>query len=65
MRFYVNLDQLLDPPMKDYFVEIKSRTWSLKDAENKADAILALMTRLGIHESDIIRQEYVTLTGKA
>ena len=65
MRFYVNLDQLLDPETKDYFVEIKSRTWSLKDAENKADAILALMTKLGIHESDIIRQEYVTLAGNS
>lgn len=64
MRFYVNLDRLLDPETQDYFVEIKSRTWSLKDAENKADAILALMTQLGIHESDIIRQEYVTLTSQ-
>lgn len=65
MRFYVNLDQLLDPDMKDYYLEIKSRTWSLKDAEYKADAILALMKQLGIDESDIIREEYVSLAGKA
>jgi 5-methylthioadenosine/S-adenosylhomocysteine deaminase len=65
MQFYVNLDQLLDPKTDDYFLEIKSRTWSLKDAENKADAIHALMNQLGIGLDDILMKEYVSLASES
>ncbi len=41
--FAVNLDRLLQPPKESYFVEIKSRTWSIRDAERKAALIAELM----------------------
>jgi 5-methylthioadenosine/S-adenosylhomocysteine deaminase len=64
MRLYFNLDRLLEPAHADYFLEIKSRTWSLKDAENKANAIHDLLTQLGIDYSAIIMEEYVSLAAK-
>lgn len=64
MRFYVNLDRLMEPVSEDYFLEIKSRTWSMKDAENKATVIYSLLKQLGIDDSDIISEEYVSLASK-
>ncbi|HUG34790.1 MAG TPA: amidohydrolase family protein, partial [Anaerolineales bacterium] len=34
-EFYVNLDHVVNPPL-GHFLEIKSRTWSRKDADSKA-----------------------------
>jgi len=61
MRLYVNVDQIIDPEQDDYFLEIKSRTWSLKDAGDKATAIQHLLELVGIDRSALIREEYVTL----
>lgn len=62
LRLYVNLDQLIDPPAEGYFLEIKSRTWSPTDAEQKAEAITDLLKAAGVHQEDLIREEYITLT---
>lgn len=59
MRFYVNLDELVDPAVEGYFLELKSRTWSLTDAGHKADAINELLVILGIEKDSLIREEYV------
>jgi hypothetical protein len=40
VEFYVHLDQLRQPPAEGWFVEVKSRTWSRRDARDKA-AIIA------------------------
>src|SRR5574339_711055 len=34
-EFFVNLDEMKEPQL-GYFIEVKSRTWSRKDAEEKA-----------------------------
>jgi 5-methylthioadenosine/S-adenosylhomocysteine deaminase len=57
--FYVNVDRVLKPELGDTFIEIKSRTWSASDAENKAGRIQAMLRILGIGESDIIEDEYL------
>ena len=44
--FYVNVDRL-DKPDLGSFVEIKSRTWSRRDAESKSELILQLARVLG------------------
>jgi 5-methylthioadenosine/S-adenosylhomocysteine deaminase len=62
MRLYLNLDHLVDPEQEGSYIEIKSRTWSMKDAESKAAAILDLLAQLGIDHSNIILDEYVSLT---
>ncbi len=37
-EFFVNLDHMKQPEM-GYFLEIKSRTWSRKDADHKAELV--------------------------
>lgn len=34
-ELYVNLDRMIKPAKDGYFLEIKSRTWSVRDAEKK------------------------------
>ncbi len=45
--------------MDGYFLEIKSRTWSLTDAESKAAAIADLLDRLQIPAEALIYEDYV------
>jgi 5-methylthioadenosine/S-adenosylhomocysteine deaminase len=58
---FVNIDQVLSPALDDYFLEIKSRTWSLRDAELKADKIYELLRELGVEEAEAVPQEYPEL----
>lgn len=59
--FFVNVDRLIDPAETRFFVEIKSRTWSLTDAENKAAAISEMLDILDISKSDVLRQDYLEM----
>jgi 5-methylthioadenosine/S-adenosylhomocysteine deaminase len=56
--FYINVDRL-DQPALGTFVEIKSRTWSLEDAENKAQMASELLEYLGISPEGCQTQDYV------
>jgi len=60
LEFSVNLDRLTQPAYPDMFLEIKSRTWSAKDAYHKAEVISDLLERLGGTAGAIMRGEYVT-----
>lgn len=60
--FYVNVDRIMEPQTARRYIEIKSRTWSARDAEYKA----ALTTELLNDIMDIgpearVRMEYVEL----
>ncbi len=59
--FYINLDRLTEPEQAGFYLEIKSRTWSLKDAEEKAHLILEMLDSLHVDPADIVLEEYVTL----
>ena len=59
--FAVNLDRLLDGPSDDTYLEIKSRTWSRKDAERKARLIGDLLGVLGVQDHELVRQQYFEL----
>ena len=61
VEFYVHLDRLVDPPREGYFVEIKSRTWSRRDARDKAAAITELLALFGTRADDTISDGYVEL----
>jgi 5-methylthioadenosine/S-adenosylhomocysteine deaminase len=61
VQFYVHLDRLLNPATDGYFVEVKSRTWSRRDAEDKAVVITSLLERLGARPDDVIEADYVDL----
>ncbi|MCD6374849.1 MAG: hypothetical protein J7L94_04940, partial [Caldisericaceae bacterium] len=59
-EFYINLDRLVIPKMGD-FLEIKSRTWSRHDAEEKAVLITALLKTLGLEAAEPIGKDYSDL----
>ena len=60
-QFFVNLDRMLKPALPGYFLEIKTRTWSRRDAEHKAGLITQLLALLGAGSGDLVREEYVEL----
>lgn len=60
-QFYVHLDRLLNPAADGYFVEVKSRTWSRRDAQDKAAIITDLLERLGARQADTIHADYVEM----
>jgi 5-methylthioadenosine/S-adenosylhomocysteine deaminase len=59
--FFVNLDRMTKPALDRPFLEIKSRTWSRGDAEEKAGLILELLKVLGAEDSEVIPEEYADL----
>jgi 5-methylthioadenosine/S-adenosylhomocysteine deaminase len=61
VEFYVHLDRLLEPASDAYFVEVKSRTWSRRDARDKAAIIAELLALFGASPDDTIADGYVDL----
>ncbi|MEO1162280.1 MAG: amidohydrolase family protein [Chloroflexota bacterium] len=59
--FYVNIDRLLKPADDNIYVEIKARTWSESDADNKATFIREMMDILGIELEEALHFEYVDM----
>ncbi|HBG74350.1 MAG: amidohydrolase [Chloroflexi bacterium GWB2_49_20] len=57
-EFYINLDTF-EKPALGIFLEIKSRTWSLRDAENKARLTSELITLLEGSLDKTITQDYI------
>jgi 5-methylthioadenosine/S-adenosylhomocysteine deaminase len=56
--FAVNLDYIMLPEPAGSFLEIKSRTWSSRDAERKASLIGELLIELGLASEFVMREEY-------
>jgi 5-methylthioadenosine/S-adenosylhomocysteine deaminase len=56
--FYINVDRM-DQPDIGTFLEIKSRTWSLRDAEHKAELTRDLIETLGASPEKIVREDYI------
>ena len=60
--FYVNLDRIMEPETPNRYIEIKSRTWSQRDAEYKAALTTEILDEvLGISPAERVRMEYVDL----
>jgi 5-methylthioadenosine/S-adenosylhomocysteine deaminase len=55
---YINLDRM-DQPDIGTFLEVKSRTWSLRDAEHKAEKIKTLLETLGMSADEAVTEDYV------
>jgi 5-methylthioadenosine/S-adenosylhomocysteine deaminase len=60
--FAINLDTLPNHEHSGPYLEIKSRTWSSRDADERAELIGELLARIGIDEQALVKQEYVELT---
>lgn len=59
-EFYINLDQILQPELGT-FVEVKSRTWSRKDAELKSELSRELLERLVGESGQGLGQDYIEI----
>jgi 5-methylthioadenosine/S-adenosylhomocysteine deaminase len=59
-EFYVNLDNVNTPAL-GYFLEIKSRTWSRKDADNKSHMLSELLSLLGAGGSETVTEDYIDI----
>ena len=59
--FALNVDTLVGQRDPGPYLEIKSRTWSRKDADAKAALIGELLALLEIEEQALLKQEYVEL----
>ena len=57
-EFFVNLDTMEKPDL-GRFLEIKSRTWSRRDAEHKAELALELISLLGATGGETMTQDYI------
>ena len=57
-EFFINLDHTKQPEM-GYFLEIKSRTWSRKDADRKAELANELLKLLGAGNAETMTQDYI------
>lgn len=59
VQFYVHVDRLINPAAEGFFLEVKSRTWSRRDASDKAAIITELLDHLGAHQDATIQGGYV------
>ena len=62
IEFYINVDRLDDPALGT-FLEVKSRTWSLDDAEEKAQIAGDLLNLLGTFPQEIETLDYIQIVG--
>jgi len=60
VQFYLHLDRLEKPYVGD-FLELKSRTWSRRDAQDKAAVISELLRLLGTNPDEATERDYVEL----
>jgi 5-methylthioadenosine/S-adenosylhomocysteine deaminase len=59
VQFAVNFDRLTKPAYEGAFLEIKSRTWSKKDAEQKALLMGELLDVFNVDSGSLLKQDYV------
>lgn len=57
-EFFVNIDEVKEPQM-GHFLEIKSRTWSRKDADHKAKLTAELLSLLGAADAETETQDLI------
>jgi 5-methylthioadenosine/S-adenosylhomocysteine deaminase len=63
-EFYINLDRV-DVPKLGYFLEVKSRTWSRRDAEYKSQVATDLLKFLGVPPQETVAEDYIQIVEKS
>ena len=63
-EFFVNLDEVKQPQL-GYYLEIKTRTWSRRDAERKAQLASELLAVLGAADGEKVTADYIDLVTEA
>jgi 5-methylthioadenosine/S-adenosylhomocysteine deaminase len=62
-EFFVNLDRVTEPEL-GHFIEIKSRTWSRRDADHKAQLVNELLSLLGAAVGETVTEDYIDLVSE-
>jgi 5-methylthioadenosine/S-adenosylhomocysteine deaminase len=62
-EFFVNLDEMKEPQL-GYYLEVKSRTWSRRDAELKAQLTSELLSVLGASSGERVTEDYIDIVGE-
>jgi 5-methylthioadenosine/S-adenosylhomocysteine deaminase len=62
-EFYINIDRVNQPDL-GCFLEVKSRTWSRRDAEHKANMISDLLQYLGVQNQELVTEDYIEMLNK-
>ncbi|MBI5564374.1 MAG: amidohydrolase family protein [Chloroflexi bacterium] len=60
-EFAINVDHVTTPNLPGWYMEIKSRTWSPRDADKKAALISELLALLKVDPQGVTRTEYVEI----
>jgi 5-methylthioadenosine/S-adenosylhomocysteine deaminase len=60
VEYFINVDQVVKPAI-GYYMEVKSRTWSLKDAERKSELAAQLIALLGASIDEAVASDYIEL----
>lgn len=63
IEFFINLDHVKTPEM-GHFLEVKSRTWSRKDADRKAELTHELLDLLGVGDAEAVTTDYIEVLAK-
>ncbi|HEY3476950.1 MAG TPA: amidohydrolase family protein, partial [Anaerolineales bacterium] len=63
-EFFVNLDEMKEPQL-GYYLEIKSRTWSRRDADHKAQLASELLSVLGASSGEKVTEDYIDIVHTA
>lgn len=61
VEFFVNIDRVTLPEHEGWFLEVKARTWSRRDSQDKAALISDLLRELGSDGSQVVQEEYPDL----
>lgn len=64
VEFFINVDRLIKPDL-GYYLEVKSRTWSRKDAEKKSVLAARLVQLLGAAPADALNRDYFDVVTRA
>ena len=59
-EFFINLDHFTRPEL-GHFLEIKSRTWSRRDAESKAKLARELIEKMSLTAENAVNKDYISL----
>ena len=62
-EFFVNLDEMKEPQL-GYYLEIKTRTWSRRDAESKAQLASELLSVLGASSGEKVTEDYIDIVSE-
>ncbi|HLC02198.1 MAG TPA: amidohydrolase [Anaerolineales bacterium] len=61
VEFFVNIDRVTLPEHEGWFLEVKARTWSRRDSQDKAALISDLLRELGSDGLQVVQEEYPDL----